>query len=209
MDGVFMRKILKLLLLLVAVAYLMEFVAVAEDYRTLQDSVIRLHVVGASDSREDQEVKLQVRDAVVAYVEEAMRHVMTPEEAKAWLQENLPQIKQAADDVLSGLGLEDRAEVTLQSEAFPTRHYDTFSLPSGVYDALRVTIGEGKGQNWWCVVFPSLCLPAAGEKTEDVAAGAGFSDDLTNTVTGQEGYRIRFFFMDVLGKIENFFFNLQ
>lgn len=201
-----MRKLIKLAVCILLVSFILEFAGIATDRQSLQQSVIRLHVVGASDSKEDQTVKLQVRDAVVRYVEAALEHVMTIEEAKSWLSENLPGIQDAANDVLQKLGLSDRAVVTLQSEAFPTRHYDTFSLPSGVYDALRVTIGEGQGRNWWCVVFPSLCLPAAGENTEDVAAGAGFSQTLTNTVTQQDGYRVRFYLMDVLGKIENFFF---
>ena len=206
MDGVFMRKIIKWTVLLLLMAFIWEFTGIAADKKDLQHSVIRLHVVGASDSEEDQMVKLQVRDAVVSYVEEAMRHVMSVEEAKAWLKENIPGIEKAANDVLSQLGLSLRAAVSLKREAFPVRHYDTFSLPSGVYESIRVTIGAGQGRNWWCVVFPSLCLPAAGENIQDVAAGAGFDQTLTNTVTGKQGYQIRFYFMDVLGKIENFFF---
>ena len=205
MDGVCMRKIIKLAVLLLLAAFILEFTGIAADCEELQRSVIRLHVVAASDSQEDQAVKLQVRDAVVSYVEAAMANVMTVEEAKAWLSENLPGIQDAANAMLRKLGLSDRAVVTLRSEAFPVRHYDTFSLPSGVYDALRVTIGEGQGKNWWCVVFPSLCLPAVGENVQNVAAGAGFSQTLSNTVTRQQGYKLRFYFMDVLGKIENFF----
>lgn len=199
-----MRKLIKWTVFLLLVSFVYNGLSLSRDRQSLRDGLIRLHVVAASDTQEDQNVKLKVRDAVISYVDQAMQHVMTVEEAKAWLQENLPGIRDAANDVLQKLGLEDRAEVTLESEAFPVRHYDTFSLPSGVYDALRVTIGEGEGRNWWCVVFPSLCLNAAG--VEDVAAGAGFSQDLGNTITGQQGYQLRFYFLDVLGKIENFFF---
>ncbi len=200
-----MGKLLKLSVLVLLAAFLLDVSGIAADRKSLQQSVVRLHVVGASNSEEDQAVKLQVRDAVIAYVEEAMSHVMTVEEAKIWLHENLPGIEEAANDALQKLGLTDRAAVTFRAESFPVRHYDSFSLPSGVYDALRVTVGTGEGRNWWCVVFPSLCLPAVGESTEEVAAGAGFSQTLTQTVTRQGSYRIRFFFMDVLGKIENFF----
>ena len=207
MDGVFMRKLIKLLALLCLAAFLLEGLGLASDSKKLQQSLIRLHVVAASDSEEDQRVKLQVRDAVVGYVDQALKHVMTIDEAKDWLRENLPGIEKAANDVLQKLGFSDRATVTLKKEAFPVRHYEEFSLPSGVYESLRVTIGEGQGHNWWCVVFPSLCMPAAGESTEDVTAGAGFSQELTNTVTRQEGYKIRFYFLDLLGKLENFLFN--
>ena len=206
MDGVFMGKLIRLVALVLFIACVLEFRAIYADKEILQDSVIRLHVVAASDSQEDQNVKLQVRDAVIAYVEDALKHVMTLEEAKVWLKDHLPAIEQTANDVLERWGLCDRAKVTLQSEAFPVRHYDTFSLPSGVYESLRITIGEGQGQNWWCVVFPSLCLPAVGESTEEVAAGAGFSDPLTAALTHQEGYRVRFYILDLIGKIENLFF---
>ena len=206
MDGVFMRKIIKFAVFVIVLAMVLEFMGVSSDKQYLQESVIRLHVVAASDSQQDQAVKLKVRDAVVSYVEEAMSHVMTFQEAKDWLQEHLPQIQNIANDVLDRLGFSDKAVATLQPEAFPMRHYDSFSLPSGVYDALRITIGEGRGQNWWCVVFPNLCLPAVGETTQDVAAGAGFDQTLIRTVTRREGYQIRFYFMDLLGKIENFFF---
>ena len=206
MDGVFMRKCIKLLALVLTAVFTLQFFGLVRDKQTLQDSLIRLHVVAASDSEEDQAVKLQVRDAVIAYVEGALEHVMTVEEAKAWLQANLPGIQEAANAVLRKLGLADTATVSFMQEAFPVRDYETFSLPSGVYESLRVTIGQGQGHNWWCVVFPSLCLPAAGESTEDVAAGAGFSETLTDTVTRQKGYTLRFYFLDVLGKLENFLF---
>ena len=207
MDGVFMRKMIRIGTFVMAVVLILQFVDLLSDKQTLRNSLVRLHVVASSDSREDQAVKLQVRDAVVAYVEDAMQNVKTVEEAKAWLQENLPELEQAANDVLRKLGISDTAVATLAQEAFPAREYDTFSLPSGVYDSLRITIGEGQGQNWWCVLFPNLCLPAAGESTEEVAVGAGFSEELTETVTRQEGYILRFYILDVLGKIENFLFS--
>ncbi len=208
MDGVFMRKMIKLVALALLICFGMECWNLYRDKKALGDNLIRLHVVAASDSEEDQQVKLQVRDAVVAYVDEAMTHVMTVDEAKAWLRKNLPAIQQAANAVLQKLGFAYEAEVTLAQEVFPKRDYTTFSLPSGVYESLRITLGEGQGHNWWCVVFPTLCLPAAGEDTESVAAGAGFSDGLTNTLTGKRGYQLRFYFLDVLGKIENFLFNV-
>ena len=77
-------------------------------------------------------------------------------------------------------------------------------MPAGTYDALRITVGEGQGQNWWCVVFPQLCLPAVSEGFEDTAAGAGFSDSLTGALEGE--YQVRFFLLDCLGWLENFLF---
>ena len=172
----------------------------AADRQTLKNQVVRLHVVGASDSDEDQAIKLQVRDAVLESLDHSIDNA---EEAKAYLAENLDRIEATANRVLAETGCGDTASVTLQKEAFDTRVYDTFTLPAGVYDALRITIGEGEGRNWWCVVFPSLCMPETTQGFEAVAVGAGFSDDLTDTLTGE--YEVRFLLLDLIGQVENFF----
>ena len=104
--------------------------------------------------------------------------------------------------MLAQAGFPDTATVSLCLEEFATRVYDTFTLPAGLYESLRIVIGEGEGQNWWCVMFPSFCLPATSEGFEEVACGAGFSDTLTQTLEGE--YEIRFFFLDALGAVENF-----
>lgn len=175
------------------------------DRQKLRRELIRLHVVAASDSAEDQALKLRVRDAVVDSLSRELANVTDINQAKAYLQGQLPRIQNLAQDVLDAAGCADSVHVSLELEEFTKRIYDTFTLPAGLYDALRIVIGEGKGHNWWCVVFPSLCLPATSEEFEDVAVGAGFSDTLTNTLEEKQGYEIRFFFLDVVGQIENFF----
>ena len=176
------------------------------DRQRLRQELIRLHVVAASDSSEDQAVKLQIRDAVTESLQKEMRNITDMEQAKAYLQENLPKIRTIANRVLTQAGFDTEAAVSLCKETFDTRVYDTFTLPAGVYESLRITIGEGKGKNWWCVVFPSLCLPATGEGFEDVAAGAGFPETLSSTLTGEAGYELRFYLLDLLGKAENILF---
>ena len=174
------------------------------DRQKLRSELIRLHVVGATNSEEDQAVKLQVKDAVVEYLTAAMADIADVEAAKAYVAENLPKIQKVANDALEALGVEPTAVATFCKEEFGKRIYDTFSLPSGVYDSLRITIGDAQGRNWWCVVFPTLCFSATSEELETVAAGAGFTDALTGAITGQEEYEIRFYFLDLLGKLENF-----
>ncbi len=174
--------------------------ALISDRQKLNEELIRLHVVANSDSPEDQAIKLQVRDAVTASLEDSMADLQDVEAAKAYLQENLPKIQAAANDALKALGCDMEAVVTLCKEAFDTRVYDTFTLPAGVYEALRIVIGEGEGQNWWCVVFPTFCVPATAEGFEDVAAGAGFPDSLQDALTGE--YEVKFFFLDLLGELE-------
>ena len=176
---------------------------IAADQQKLTEEVIRLHVVANSDSQEDQELKLQVRDAVIALLEEASDKMPTREQAYAYIEEHLEQITEAANRVIEAAGFSDKVQVTLLQEEFDTREYDTFTLPAGVYDSLRIVIGDGEGKNWWCVVFPRLCL--AGTELEETAAGAGFSDTLTDTIQQKEGYEVRFWLMDQLGKILNFF----
>ena len=126
-----MRFLIKLVVFAVVASCLLEGWSLGRDHQKLTDDLIRLHVVAASDTAEDQQTKLQVRDAVVCFVDQAMKHVMTPQEAKTWIESNIPQIQQAANDVLDRLGSAYDAVVTFTREAFPKREYDSFSLPAG------------------------------------------------------------------------------
>lgn len=180
---------------------------VLRDRETLNRELIRLHVVAASDSPEDQTVKLSVRDAVIGSLSEGLSQAADIEQARQYIRENLPKIRQAANEALIQLGCFPDATVSLNKEAFDTRVYDTFKLPAGVYEALRITIGEGEGKNWWCVAYPGLCIPATAEEFENVAAGAGFEQNLTKALQREENYEIRFFLLDLLGKWEAYFFD--
>lgn len=175
------------------------------DKVNLRQELVRLHVVAESDNPEDQTRKLQVRDTVLAYLSE-MPELADGAQARTWLKAHLKDIQDAANAALQNAGSEETAVVTLEAEAFPKRTYETFALPSGVYEALRVTIGSGKGKNWWCVVFPSLCLPETAESFEAMAVENGMDGDLACTLAGKEGYEVRFYLLDLLGKRENFIF---
>ncbi len=202
-----MLKLLKKVILILLVIGTVYILFVVRDRKTLREQIIRLHVVADSNSQEDQSIKEMVRDAILEKLEALTANAQTKDEAEQILSDNLLTLQQIANDVLVNMGVSSQANVTLQQEAFPTREYDTFTLPAGVYDSLRVVIGEGEGKNWWCVVFPGLCIPAASEEVEDVATSAGFSNGLGKSLTGEKGYEIRFFLLDTLGRLENFFFN--
>ena len=178
-----------------------------KDKMVLKNSVIRFHVVANSDSEQDQRTKLNVRDAVMKELGKRMEGITDIDQAKEALRENLPMIRELSNDTLSHLGVDMEAAVTLCQEAFDTRVYDSFTLPAGVYNALRITIGEGAGKNWWCVVFPAFCMEAASETFEEQAVSAGFTEDLAETVSEPETYKVRFFFLDKLGELENIFFS--
>ena len=199
----FMKKLIRFAGVCGLLAALVWCGSLVADRVRLNEELIRLHVVGASDSQEDQALKLLVRDAVTEGLAGEMADITDVAQAEAWLRENLDRIEETANGALQAAGCGDTVTVTLGEEAFDTRYYDTFALPAGVYQSLRITIGEGQGRNWWCVVFPTLCMGATSEEFQDTAAGAGFPESLSGALTGEEEYEIRFFLLDALGKLEN------
>ena len=203
MDGVFMKKILSFFLVCALIAGAFWLGTVIHDRQALRECLIRLHVVAASNSREDQEVKLQVRDAITEKLEAVMAELPDMETAKEYIQSHLPELEEVANQALAAAGSVKKAVVSLGQEAFPARGYKTFTLPAGVYESLRITIGEGEGKNWWCVVFPRLCVSATAEGFEDTAVSAGFSNQLAGALKGEEKYQVRFFLLDCLGWMEN------
>lgn len=159
----------------------------------LADQMLRLHVVANSDSEADQARKLLVRDAVLAYASRLLEGVADRQGAEEALTPHLDELAQAGAEALARTGTADPVRVTLDDQWFPTKEYDGFSLPAGQYRALRVTIGEGRGRNWWCVVFPPLCLAAVSEKSVESAAEGVLSQDQVALITGQDGgYVLRF-----------------
>ena len=198
-----MRKVRNCLVICACIPALLWGSQLLSDRQQLRQELIRFHVVANSDTPQDQAVKLQVRDAVLESIREDLQQVADVDAAKAYLQENLPKIQRIADQTLEAAGFAEKTVVSLCEEAFDTRIYDTFTLPAGVYESLRIIIGEGAGHNWWCVTFPNLCLPATSEDFADTAVGAGFSEELTGTLTDRGDYRIRFFLLDALGRVEN------
>ena len=168
------------------------------DQQTLAGKLIRLHVVANSDSEQDQAVKLQVRDAVLEVTKDLDREE---------LEQALPNIQAAAEACLRELGCRDAVTVTLGQERFPTRLYENFSLPAGVYTALRVTIGEGEGQNWWCVTFPSICFRATTADLEAAAVSAGFTGEEIALITeANEGYVLKFKLLELLDRLKAWLF---
>ena len=204
MDGVFMKKLIKITVCLLLIISAVMVADLWQDKIALQKNLIRLHVVANSDSQADQTVKLQVKDAIVNHLQPVVEHFSSKEQAMDYIRENLSELQDVANNVLNSLGEEVRAVVTLKEEAFDKRVYDTFSLPAGIYDSLRVEIGEAQGKNWWCVVFPSLCLPAAGSNFQDTAVSSGFSQNLSSTLSS--GCNLRFFLLDCFGKLEKLFY---
>lgn len=148
--------------------------------------LVRLHVIAVSDDDAEQAVKLQARDAVLAYLEPQLQDVTDVNAAQQLIAGDLDGIARAAQAAAG----ERPVRVSLGPEHYPTRDYGTFALPAGVYTSLRVTLGAGAGHNWWCVIFPPLCAQAAGLSEQAVQA---LSDDDVRLVTESGGgYVVRF-----------------
>ena len=163
----------------------------------LAGQVLRLHVVANSDTQEDQVLKLQVRDAVLEQADLLLEDVTDRGEAEAVLSQQLQALAEAGAAVVAGAGYDYPVTVSLEDCWFPTKVYDGFSLPAGTYRALRIVIGEGGGQNWWCVVFPPLCLASVTEEVAATAAEAGLSEDQVSLITGRDGgYVVKFKLME-------------
>lgn len=159
--------------------------ALGAEQDALADQVVRLHVVANSDSESDQALKLQVRDAVLAAATPALTG-LDRQEALETLEARLPDLADAAAKVVGEEGYDYPVTVSLQEERFPTKRYEDFALPAGEYTALRVQIGSGGGHNWWCVVFPPLCMGSVEETAQ-------LDDRDRALVTGEtEGYIVKF-----------------
>ena len=148
----------------------------------IANSVFRLHVIANSDSNEDQNLKYIVRDKLLEYMNELCINCSTKEEAISIAQNNLNNFKELALQTIREEGFDYSVNVNIGNFEFPTKYYGDISLPAGYYDALKVEIGEAKGQNWWCVMFPPLCFT-------DVTSGIvpeESKEDLENTLTDEE-----------------------
>lgn len=162
----------------------------------IYNDVIRLHIIAADDSPEEQALKLIVRDAVLTTYGSALTCYDSRDAAAQAAQGMLAEIRQCAEEALRAVGCHAEVSVTLSEEYYPTRDYDTFSLPAGTYLSLRIRIGAASGQNWWCVLYPPLCLGTAtdGDALTDAEWGL-------LTENGGGHYQIRFKVLEWLKKL--------
>ena len=170
----------------------------ASDFR---DGFVRLHILAESDSETDQSIKLALRDDILEEYSEKLSHFSSSKEAQCEINELTAEIEEFCNLRLKEHGVNYTASVMLENEYYPNRVYEDVSLPAGNYLSLKIVLGEGKGQNWWCVLFPPLCLDAA--KGEEAYIAAGLSKDdyqlIKNDRTSQ--YQLKFKIFEVLGRI--------
>ena len=160
----------------------------------LASQVVRLHVLAVDDTESEQALKLRVRDAVLAYLSPALEGVTDRDEARGILAAHMKGIAEAAAGAAEGR----KVSVSLGPESYPLRRYEGFVLPAGTYESLRVVLGEGAGHNWWCVVFPPLCLSAAdADRVQSVMKPDDFA-----LITEEDGYELRFRIIELWGELQ-------
>lgn len=172
----------------------------------IYDTVVRLHVVANSDSEEDQALKLMVRDAIIEVTAPAVEGCKSQSEAIAAIGAVMDEIERAARDVIAREGFDYDVSVEIGEEYYPTKTYESCAFPEGKYVSLRVLIGDAVGQNWWCCLFPPLCLSAATPEdegdNEDAFISVGLTGEQYKVITENDNpkYRARFKILEVFSR---------
>ena len=199
------RKIFTLLTLTVLCALVLGLFPVSGEEK-LYDSVVRLHVLANSDSDVDQALKLKVRDRIIEVTEDIFTQAKSKAEAEALARLALSMIEDEAKRVVEESGFDYPVTVTLGQEDYPERDYEGLKFPAGEYLSLRVLIGDAEGQNWWCVLFPPICLRAASRDqrdTEEAFIAAGLTGEQYRIITesGSGRYKIKFKILEIISEL--------
>ncbi|MCI8496647.1 MAG: stage II sporulation protein R [Clostridiales bacterium] len=183
-------------------ATLVSFTGFAQQCEGIRESVVRLHVLANSDSDADQTLKLQVRDRVLRETKGLFSEAQGEADALQRARDALPLIQKAAEDEIALRGYDYPVTVEIGQSCFNTRTYEEVTLPAGRYDAVRILIGDGAGKNWWCVMFPPMCVPAASESEElsDV-----LDAEQMEIVGNADRYEVKFKTLEIIEEICGWF----
>lgn len=181
--------------------------AFAYNCSRVRSDVLRMHVIANSDCSADQQLKLMVRDAVLERGAQLFDGTVTADEARRKIEPHKAELEAAAREVIERAGYDYPVSVNVVNEYFATRCYGSLTMPAGRYTAVKVVIGEGAGHNWWCVIFPSLCVPATTDGFADAAAAGGFSDAEIGLMTRANGaYTVKFRSLELLQALKKYLF---
>ena len=193
----------KILTVLITLTLLITTLAVLPVHgeSEIYSNVLRLHVIANSDSEDDQNLKLLVRDAVLAEAQILLCNVYDRAKAEETVMQNIEILRSVAEKTVFDNGYDYPVAIELGKEEYPTKNYESCSFPAGEYTSLRILIGEAAGQNWWCVLFPPLCLSAATDA--DAFASVGITDNQYQIITDSEStkYKIRFKILESFSEI--------
>ena len=181
------------------------FCSFADEYEGITDTVFRLHILANSDTDEDQALKLKVRDAVLEETSYIFADKNSAAESAAAAEENLDFIREIAEKTIRENGFDYPVSCEVTEMRFDSRVYDSLTMPAGEYSALRITIGNAAGKNWWCVMFPPLCIPAVTDIDEALAEYDGvFTQEELDMLHSPENYECRFYFLELFHKAEEY-----
>lgn len=184
------------LLLLLIHAYVAPFIETSEN---ISNEVFRLHILANSDSDVDQKLKLKVRDRILESSQDLFLNCSSLEDVISVSENNIDYFKNQASRCIYENGYNYDVNVYVDKEYFNTREYDKITLPSGIYNALKIEIGEAKGHNWWCVMFPAICLPAV----SDDEINNILTDEEIDLINSNNKYEVRFKIVEVYEKIKS------
>ena len=173
----------------------------------IYDTVVRLHVLANSDSEEDQALKLKVRDRIIEIVSPEVKDCKSQSEAIAAIGGVMGELEAAAEEVVRSEGYDYDVKIVIGEEQYPTKIYESCAFPAGEYVSMRVLIGDGDGENWWCCLFPPLCMSAASEDSaknnEEAFISVGLTGDQYKLITESDKpkYRVRFKILETAQKL--------
>jgi stage II sporulation protein R len=194
-----MKRTVKIATYLLVITLLLSVMPTDAEADIYEDT-IRLHILANSDSREDQELKIMVRDKLLIKYGEKLRSAGSFDAAEELVQKILPEIEEYAESVIKDFGYDYKVSALLSEEWYETRDYDGFSLPCGYYTSLRILIGEGDGKNWWCVMYPPLCTELASEEAPADDGLIDYTKEELLLISGGK-YNIKFKILEDLSRV--------
>lgn len=198
-----MLRVISTVLISVATFFTLNALIPTASEVEIYDSCVRLHVIANSNSESDQELKLKVRDALLEKINSY--EVDSKGEALEAIESDKDQLIEAANQVINENGYDYSVAIETGIESYPTRHYEDFSLPAGKYTSVRVKIGEAKGENWWCVLYPPLCNAGAIAYEDGAYTDVGLTKDQYSLITGASGeYKVKFKLIEVASRLVGF-----
>ncbi|MDR0983641.1 MAG: stage II sporulation protein R [Ruminococcus sp.] len=168
-----------------------DFQSFAKSYNEIQTNVLRMHILANSDSEKDQSVKLKVRDEILKILSDIFSDCENEKDAEKSAKSNLKEIENLANRVLEENGFSYKAQAEVVNMPFDERNYGNWTMPAGDYNAVRITLGEAAGQNWWCLMYPALCVPLA-EGDDALDVDSSFDDGEKDILKNPKKYKFKF-----------------
>ena len=195
-----MKMFMKILVSFFVISVMFSMIPFESTCNELQKDVLRLHILANSDTETDQQMKLKVRDEVIKKISPLYNDVEEKSDAIAITKDNLPLIETIAESVIESYGADYNVEASVTHKYFDTRYYEDFTMPAGMYDTLQIKIGEAKGKNWWCVMYPTLCVGASSK----ISMKDDLSDEEYKVITIDD-IEYKFKIVECFEKISSYF----